>query len=281
MEVLIVPDAAAAGARGARIIAALLRDTPAAVLGLATGETQRPLYVELVRRVHAHELRLAAATTFNLDEFVGVAADHPGSFRRAMRQQLFELVDVDPTRVHFPAAASVDEVPEVCARYEAAIEAAGGIDLQLLGIGEDGHIGFNEPTSSLSSRTRLKTLTQRTIDGARAVFSPGEPPRHVVTMGIATILSARRCLLLATGARKARAVAAMVEGPLTAMVPASALQLHARATVIVDEAAAAQLALAAYYRDVERCKPAWQRRADGDDEQAAAVPSALPAPSEP
>ncbi|OGQ17895.1 MAG: glucosamine-6-phosphate deaminase, partial [Deltaproteobacteria bacterium RBG_16_71_12] len=248
MEVLIVPDAAEAGARGARIVAALLRDQPSAVLGLATGETQRPLYAELVRRHRAGHLRFSAATTFNLDEFVGVPADHRGSFRRAMNELLFDLVDIDPARVHFPAAASVDDVPDVCARFEAAMAAAGGLDLQLLGIGEDGHIGFNEPTSSLASSTRLKTLTRKTIDGARAAFAPDEPPRHVVTMGIATILSARRCLLLATGASKARAVAAMVEGPLAAMVPASALQLHARATVIVDEAAAAQLALAEYFR---------------------------------
>lgn len=272
MEVLIVPDAAAAGERGARIIAALVRATPTAVLGLATGETQRPMYAALARRCRTRQLRLAEVTTFNLDEFVGVPADHRGSFRRAMHEQLFDLVEVDAARVHFPAAASVDEVPMICDRYEAAIATAGGLDLQLLGIGEDGHIGFNEPTSSLASRTRLKTLTERTVDGARAAFAPGEPPRHVVTMGIATILSARRCLLLATGARKARAVAAMVEGPLTSMVPASALQLHARATVIVDEAAAAQLTLAAYYRDVERGKPAWQRRADGDDEDAATSP---------
>lgn len=269
MEVLIVPDAAAAGARGARIIAALLHAQPTAVLGLATGETQRPLYAELARRFGTGELSFAAATTFNLDEFVGVPAEHRGSFRHAMRQQLFDLVDIDPARAHFPAAGSVDDVPDLCVRYEAAMQAAGGIDLQLLGIGEDGHIGFNEPTSSLASRTRLKTLTQQTLDRARSTFSPDEPPRHVVTMGIATVLSARRCLLLATGARKARAVAAMVEGPLTAMVPASALQQHARATVIVDEAAAARLTLAVYYRDVERGKPAWQRRADGDDEGTA------------
>lgn len=264
MEVIILPDAEAVGARAARMVAALLQTKPAAVLGLATGDTQRPLYAELVRRHRAGELRFAAATTFNLDEFVGVAADQRGSFRRAMREQLFDHVDVDAARAHFPAAASVDDVPEVCARYEAAMRAAGGVDVQLLGIGTDGHIGFNEPTSSLQSRTRLKTLTAQTLAGARAAFAPELPPRHVVTMGIATILDARRCLLLASGANKARAVAAMVEGPLTAMVPASALQLHPRTTVLVDAAAAAQLALAQYYCDVERGKPAWQRREDGE-----------------
>jgi glucosamine-6-phosphate deaminase len=156
------------------------------------------------------------------------------------------------------------DVDGACAAYEEAIRAAGGIGLQLLGLGADGHIGFNEPTSSLASRTRLKTLTAATLAGMRARLPPGaEPPRHVLTMGIGTILEARRCLVLALGARKAEAVARMVEGPVTALVPASALQLHPRTTVFVDEEAAARLALARYYRDVFGSKPGWQRDRDG------------------
>jgi glucosamine-6-phosphate deaminase len=189
---------------------------------------------------------------------VGVTPAHAGSFRRYMDDAFFRHVDLAPARAHVPDGVAAD-VPAACAAYEAAIVAAGGLDLVVLGLGEDGHIAFNEPTSSLASRTRIKTLTAASRAANQAAFGAAPLPNHVITMGVATILSARRVLLLAYGARKAAAFAAMVEGPLTAMVPASALQLHERVKVIADEAAAASLALGAYYREIQSAKPPWQR----------------------
>jgi glucosamine-6-phosphate deaminase len=263
MEVVILPSPTEAAAAAARIVERLVSATPEAVLGLATGSTQRPVYAELVR-VHRQEgLDFSRVTTFNLDEYVGLDDTHPASYRRYMQETLFRHVNVRPERTHVPDGRAAD-VDAACTAYEDAIRSAGGIDLQLLGIGDDGHIGFNEPTSSLASRTRVKTLTATTLEALRAQLPPGEdPPHHVITMGVGTILEARRCVLLALGARKAAAVAKMVEGPLTALVPASALQLHPRTTVLVDEGAAERLALAAYYRDVHAGKPAWQRERDG------------------
>jgi glucosamine-6-phosphate deaminase len=176
-----------------------------------------------------------------------------------MRQHLFSKVNVKPGQIRFPDGLATD-IPAHCAAYEAAIRDAGGIDLQLLGIGSDGHIGFNEPSSSLASRTRIKTLTQRTVqDNARFFGSPAEVPRHVITMGVGTIMDAKACLLLATGASKAEAVAGMAEGPITADLPASILQMHPNCKLVVDEAAAAKLRRADYYRWVYANKPAWQQ----------------------
>jgi glucosamine-6-phosphate deaminase len=263
MEVIILPSAAEAALAAARIVARLVRDRPQAVLGLATGETPRRVYEELVRAHREEGLDLSRVTTFNLDEYVGLGEAHPASYVRYMRENLFRHVNLRPDRTHVPDGRGAD-VDATCAAYEEAIRAAGGIDLQLLGLGADGHIGFNEPTSSLASRTRVKTLTAATRETIRAGLAPGEEaPRHVITMGIGTILEARRCVVMAWGARKAAAVARMVEGPVAAIVPASALQLHARTTVLVDEDAASALALAAYYRDVQENKPAWQRERDG------------------
>src|SRR5688572_3184690 len=175
-----------------------------------------------------------------------------------MEEHFLSRVNVERRHVHMPPAEGGD-LARLCEKYESGIHAAGGVDLQLLGIGRDGHLGFNEPTSSLASRTRIKTLTSATREANRGGFAGGEVPLHVVTMGIGTILEARHCLLVADGAAKADAVARMVEGPLTAMVPASALQMHPHATIIVDEAAAAGLRLRDYYREVQRNKPQWQR----------------------
>jgi glucosamine-6-phosphate deaminase len=175
-----------------------------------------------------------------------------------MEAHFFSRVNIDRRRVYFPPTEG-DDLARACEEYERAIRSAGGIDLQLLGIGRDGHLGFNEPTSSLASRTRIKTLTRLTRETNQSAFGSDEVPLHVVTVGIATLLEARHCLLVADGPAKADAVARMVEGPLTAMVPASALQWHPRATVIVDEAAAARLSLRDYYREVQRNKPQWQQ----------------------
>jgi glucosamine-6-phosphate deaminase len=258
MEVVILPSPEAVCAAAAEAVARLLARRPDAVLGLPTGATPRPLYAELVRRHRDEGLSFARATTFNLDEYVGVPADHPGSFRRYMDEALFHHVDLAPERAHVPDGLAAD-VPASCAAYEAAIAAAGGLDLVLLGLGEDGHVAFNEPTSSLASRTRIKTLSAASRAANQAAFGSDPVPAHVVTMGVATILEARRCLLLAHGARKARALAAMVEGPVTSMVPASALQLHPSTTLLCDEAAAAGLALGDYYRQVQAAKPGWQK----------------------
>jgi glucosamine-6-phosphate deaminase len=258
MEVIVVPAAQDVGVAAAGIISRLVAGKPGAVLGLATGASVEPVYAELVRAHHNHALDFSRITAFNLDEYVGLSPSHPASLHAFMEAHLLGRVNVDRGRVHLPPAEG-DDLPGLCEQFERDIRAVGGIDLQLLGIGRDGHLGFNEPTSSLASRTRIKTLTGLTREANRSAFGGEEVPLHVVTMGIGTILEARHCLLVAHGAAKADAVARMVEGPLTAMVPASALQMHPHATVIVDEAAAAGLSLRDYYREIQRNKPQWQR----------------------
>ena len=259
MEVIIKADPAAVSKEAAGIFRKQLREKPASVLGLATGGTPLGLYRDLVRLHRAGELTFAHTTTFNLDEYLGLPAHHPQSYRRYMQENLFLHIDVDPARTHIPDGLARD-VPRHCQDYEQIITDAGGIDLQLLGLGSDGHIGFNEPGSSLGSRTRIKTLTPRTItDNARFFGSEDAVPRHVITMGVGTILEARHCLVLVTGENKAAAVAATAEGPITAEVPASALQFHRKCTLIIDEAASTQLKRGDYYRWVYDHKPEWQR----------------------
>lgn len=247
MRVLILPDAAAAADRVAGLIAARLRHRPDSTLGLATGGTMEAVYARLIARHRAAECSFAGAETFNLDEYVGLRPDHPCSYWHYMREQLFDHVDIDPARFHLPRGDAPDPEAEA-ARYEAAIAGAGDIDLQLLGLGGNGHIGFNEPTSSLASLTRIKTLTRSTREAnARFFDRPGDVPKLAITMGIATILRAREVVLLAYGAAKADAAAAMIEGPLSAACPASALQMHRKATVVLDEAAASNLRLRDYF----------------------------------
>ncbi len=258
MEVIIQPTAEAAGRLAARLIGRQIRRQPATVLGLATGSTPLPLYRELIRMHRDEGLDLSRVTTFNLDEYVGLAPDHPASYHRFMREHLFSHLNLDSARVHLPDGQAADLAAH-CRVYEQLIETAGGLDIQVLGIGSDGHIGFNEPTSSLGSRTRIKTLTERTRrDNARFFAAPDAVPRECVTMGIGTILKSRTCLLLAFGAHKAEAVAGAIEGPITSMNPASALQLHADAKVFLDPAAAAQLKLRDYYEDAFAREPLWQ-----------------------
>ena len=255
MEIIIQPTAAEAAAIGARIIARLLREKPDAVLGLATGSTPVALYRELI----AMNLDWSRVTTFNLDEYIGLPRSHPQSYHSFMWENLFRHVNIREENIHIPDGNASD-IPAVCQRYEDDIRAAGGIDLQLLGIGGDGHIGFNEPTSSLASRTRIKTLTRRTCEDNARFFGPGEEvPRHVITMGIGTIMEARENLLLAFGAAKAQAIAEAVEGPVTANNPASILQMHRTVKVCLDEPAAGLLQRADYYRWVYDHKPDWQR----------------------
>lgn len=259
MEVIITPNPTSAAETGARIIEKLLRTKPHAVLGLATGSTPVGLYRELIRKHREEGLDFSKVTTFNLDEYVGLDPEHPASYHRFMHENLFSEVNVNPARIHIPNGLAND-IPAFCAEYEAAIKTAGGIDLQVLGIGHDGHIGFNEPSSSLASRTRIKTLTEVTINANQRFFKSTETvPRHVITMGVGTIMEARTCLLLAFGEAKADAVAAMVEGPITASCPASILQMHPQAIVIADEGAASKLKRASYYRYVYGNKPEFQK----------------------
>lgn len=259
MEVLVLDDEAAVARVAADVVQALVDRRPDAVLGLATGSSVLGLYGELARRVDAGTLSLRAVTGFLLDEYVGLPPDHPQAYRTVIRTELLDRVDLAPGAVQGPQAERSD-VAAACEEYEARIAAAGGVDLQLLGIGTDGHVAFDEPGSSLASRTRIKTLTARTrSDNARFFDDPADVPRHVLTQGLGTILDARHLLMLATGERKADAVAAMVEGPVTARVPASVLQLHRYATVLLDPAAASRLELLDYYREVAAAKPTWQR----------------------
>lgn len=258
MEVVIVAGPDQAGELVSGAVAALVSTKPDAVLGLATGSTPLAVYRDLARRHGAGELSLARARAFLLDEYVGLPTGHPQSYRSFIAHELEAHVDFASAAVQGPDVHA-DDLLAACDAYEAAIRAAGGVDLQLLGIGTDGHIGFNEPGSSLASRTRIKTLTDQTRrDNARFFATLDEVPRHVVTQGVGTILEARHLVLLASGAAKAGAVAAAVEGPVTAMVPGSALQLHPHATVVVDEPAASRLRLAGYYRETWSHKPPWQ-----------------------
>ena len=259
MEIIIQPSAEAASIVAARIIAQLVRRKPDAVLGLATGSTPLATYRALVHMHREEGLDFSRVTTFNLDEYVGLPPEHPQSYHAFMEEHLFRHLNIARERIHIPNGLAAD-VPAECAAYEAAIVAVGGIDLQLLGIGTDGHIGFNEPSSSLASRTRIKTLTAQTRqDNARFFGSAAEVPLHVITMGVGTIMDARQVLLLAFGERKAQAIAAAVEGPITAMNPASILQMHPVAKCLADEPAAAKLARLEYYRWVYDHKPQWQR----------------------
>lgn len=250
------PDEAGELVGGA--ITTLVSRKPGAVLGLATGSSPLAVYRDLAGRHAAAGLSVAGVVAFLLDEYVGLPAGHPQSYRSFIARELEAHVDFASGAIRGPNVHA-DDLLAACDAYEAAIRAAGGVDVQLLGIGTDGHIGFNEPGSSLASRTRIKTLTDQTRkDNARFFAALDEVPRHVVTQGVGTILDARHLVLLAFGSAKAEAVQAAVEGPVMAMVPASALQLHPHATVVVDEAAASRLRLADYYRETWSHKPPWQ-----------------------
>jgi glucosamine-6-phosphate deaminase len=251
MLLVLKPDPEEVGREAARMVASAVRRNPAVRLGLATGSTTVGMYQELVRLHRQEALDFSRVLTFNLDEYLGLSADHPQSFAYFMRQHFFSHVNVPPANIHIPNGSIKGDYRQYCAAYEQSIREAGGIDLQILGIGRNGHIGFNEPTSSLGSRTRLKVLTQETIEDNHKFFAAGEEiPQCAITMGIGTILQARRILLLASGASKATAISNAIEGPVTASVTASALQLHPEVTFIVDREAGAQLKQQAYYRRV-------------------------------
>jgi glucosamine-6-phosphate deaminase len=260
MEVIIKQDAAAGSHAAALVVARLVREKPGAVIGLATGSTPLMLYKELIRLHREEELDFSRVTTFNLDEYIGLPADHEQSYHRFMQDNLFSHINIKSENIHIPDGMTAD-VPAYCAAYEQEIIKAGGIDLQVLGIGSDGHVGFNEPTSSFASRTRIKTLTRRTVADNARFFDGDESkvPHHCITMGIGTIMDARMNLMLAFGANKAAAIAATVEGPVASIMPASILQHHPAAKLFIDEAAASKLKLSDYYRWVYDNKPVWQK----------------------
>ncbi|MGW2045523.1 glucosamine-6-phosphate deaminase [Streptomyces sp. NPDC001858] len=259
MEVVIVSDARAGGELIAEAMAQLLRRKPDALLGVATGSTPLPVYEALAAKARAGAVDTARARIAQLDEYVGLPAEHPESYRSVLLREVLQPLGIG-TQAFLGPDGTAEDVQGACERYDRALAEADGVDLQLLGIGTDGHIGFNEPCSSLASRTRIKTLTEQTrVDNAR--FFDGDieqVPHHVITQGIGTILEARHLVLLATGEGKADAVAATVEGPIAAVCPASALQLHPHATVVVDEGAASKLKFADYFRYTFGNKPAWQ-----------------------
>jgi len=258
VEVIIQPNKEAAASLVSRVIAHELRANPHLVLGLATGKTMERVYRNLVRMHQEEGLDFSLCSTFNLDEYVGLFPTDPNSYRHYMQHHLFQHVNVDRRNTHLPNGIANDLEAE-CRQYEALIQRFGGIDLQLLGIGKAGHIGFNEPLSALRSRTRVKALTPTTLKQNAALFGNEEKmPRRAMTMGVGTIIEARRCLLLATGESKAEVIAQAVEGPITSMVTASALQLHARCTVVVDEEAASHLKETDYYRWIFENEPEWE-----------------------
>jgi len=237
--------------QAARIIAGSIRRNPAIRLGLATGGTMIGVYHELARLHREEHLDFSRVVTFNLDEYLGIPPSHPQSFRSFMQHHLFAHVNIPRNSIHIPDGTLTRDYDAYCEKYERAIRDAGGIDLQLLGIGRNGHIGFNEPMSSLGSRTRTKELSAETIEDNRKSFAPGEEvPQCAVTVGIGTSLETRRILLLATGQSKADAIAKSIEGPVSASVTASALQLHRDVTFLLDEEAASLLTQKPYYRHV-------------------------------
>jgi len=259
VEVIILRDSEEIGGLAADAFGKLLDYKPDAVLGLATGSSPLAIYDELAARYEQGRISFKQARGFTLDEYVGLPADHPENYRNFIDRVFVSRVDFTPGAVQGPDGLATD-IPAACAAYEQAIADAGGVDLQILGIGTDGHIGFNEPGSSLASRTRIKTLTRQTrMDNAR--FFDGDldaVPTHCVTQGLGTISEARHVLLVATGGAKAEAVHHMVEGAVTAMWPGSVLQHHPHTTVLLDDAAARRLRLADYYRETYQAKPDWQ-----------------------
>lgn len=251
MQIVILKDAAQVAEYGANIFIEQIKNKANSVIGLATGSTPVALYQELIKKNQQNKVSFADVTSFNLDEYLGLKGDHPQSYRHFMGEQLFNHIDIDVNNTHVPPGDAKNPLT-ACNAYEDKITKAGGIDVQLLGIGRNAHIGFNEPSSGLTSRTRVKTLTQATIDDNARFFAEDEYQPHLsITMGIGTILDSKKVVLLATGEGKADAIKDMVEGPLAAICPASALQLHRDAVIVIDEAAASKLADTEFYKHIE------------------------------
>ncbi len=252
MKVVILETPADVACYGANIFSMQLKHKPDSVFGLATGTTPISLYRELIERNRSGELSFAQVHTFNLDEYLDLPPEHPQSYRHFMNQEFFDHIDIDKSNTRVPQGDAAHPI-RACEEYEKAISDRDGIDIQLLGIGRNGHIGFNEPTSCLTSRTRVKTLTRETIEDNARFFGEGERQPHLsLTMGIGTIMDARMVVLLATGESKSKAIKAMVQGPVSAWNPASALQMHPNTVVIADDAAASELSDPAFFKHIER-----------------------------
>ncbi len=253
MLVVVHSNYEAMSKKAAEIVASRIRRKPNLVLGLATGSTPLGLYKELIRLHKNDGLDFSKVVTFNLDEYVGLPPEHNQSYHYFMWENLFKHINVNPSNIHVPQGMFGDlkispfetdpKIEQFCTWYEDEIKKYGGVDMQILGIGGNGHIAFNEPGSSIGSRTRIKTLTEKTVkDNARFFKSKDEVPRYAITMGIGTIMESKELLLLANSAGKADAVKSAVEGPITAMCPASVLQLHRKAILVADKEAASKLA---------------------------------------
>ena len=256
MKIIIHESYEEMSVAAARVVAQTLNSKPNAVLGLATGSTPLSLYEELVRMHREEGLDFSQVTTFNLDEYVGLTRDHEQSYHYFMHENLFRHINISPTNIYIPSGTT-DNYEAFCAWYERRIVECGGIDLQILGIGSDGHIAFNEPSSSLGSRTRIKTLAKMTIeDNARFFERESDVPIYAITMGVGTILEARKIVLVANGKNKADAVAQAIEGPVTSMITASALQLHRDTEIYLDRAAAGNLKMIDYYDWIQAKGPA-------------------------
>ncbi|MCA1902692.1 MAG: glucosamine-6-phosphate deaminase [Candidatus Hydrogenedens sp.] len=258
MQVIVQPTSHDAVNLVAYIIAERLREKPHSVLGLATGRTMIPLYGRLVEMHQKENLDFSLAVTFNLDEYIGIAPEHPGSYHYFMRYHFFQHINIDPRNTHIPNGMASD-IKKECIEYEGKIRDYGGIDLQILSIGESGHIGFNEPLSSMFSRTREKALSPRTIAQNKHLFpNPDEMPKRAITMGVGTILEADQCIVLVIGKHKSKILAKAVEGPFTAMISATALQLHPNCVVVADEEAGSELTQKEYYRWIFENEPEWE-----------------------
>lgn len=248
MEVIIQPNHLQIATIAANIIRDAILKKPNLVLGLATGSTPVGLYEALIRMHTEENLDFSGVTTFNLDEYIGIPLEHSQSYHTFMAQHFFDYVNIPKVNQNIPQNTS-DNHESFCASYEDRIICAGGIDIQILGIGTDGHIGFNEVGTSLASRTRIVTLSQSTLH-ANAIHFNGDVkavPDMAITMGIATIMEAKQCLLLACGNTKSQAIAKAIEGPITSMVPASCLQMHPNTVAIIDEEASSMLNEVEYY----------------------------------
>jgi glucosamine-6-phosphate deaminase len=259
MEVIIRPSAEAAVDLTAQLMAEAVRKKPHLVLGLATGRTMEAVYGQLADMSQNDGLDFSLAKTYNLDEYIGLAPEDKNSYRYYMNYHLFNKINIDLRNTHLPLGNAPD-LGQECLAYERSIKDSGGIDLQLLGIGRSGHIGFNEPLSALRSRTRAKALTPVTFEQNSPLFdNPEDMPKRALTMGVGTILEAKRILMLVTGEEKAEIMAKAVEGPVTSMISATAIQLHEKCTVIVDEAAASKLQEKDYYNWIFANEPEWAK----------------------
>ena len=252
MRVVILPSELEASNFAANIIGKYISDEEKAVLGLATGSSTVLAYKALIKNYEQRQISFKSVTTFNLDEYVGLNPEHPQSYRHYMNNKFFDHIDINYKNVFIPECFDDDYVTS-CENYESMIKRHGGIDIQLLGIGTNGHIGFNEPTSSLNSRTRVKTLTQNTIENNSRFFKENETqPSLAITVGIGTIMEAKQILLLGLGKHKSKAISEVIEGPVSSFFPGSILQQHKNVIVVIDKHAASDLKLYDYYIHTEK-----------------------------